>query len=77
MMKFEENHEGNGGLVGKSQPYLGEKHQGSWKPVENEKAEASMKQEANGKCCDTPRKIFNTYIWQEIQRHNQWLTSSW
>uniref|UniRef100_F7C4G0 Cytochrome b5 heme-binding domain-containing protein n=1 Tax=Equus caballus TaxID=9796 RepID=F7C4G0_HORSE len=70
-MKFEEKYEGNGRLVGKSQPYLYEKPQGNWKPVGNEKAEASVKQEANGKCCDTPRKILNTYSWQEIQRHNQ------
>ncbi|CAD7687367.1 unnamed protein product [Nyctereutes procyonoides] len=34
------------------------------------RGEDSVKQEANGQC-DMPRKSFNTYSWQEIQRHNQ------
>nr|XP_005598226.3 fatty acid desaturase 2-like protein FADS2P1 [Equus caballus] len=71
MMKFEEKHEGSGSLVGKRQPYLGEKHQGNLKPEANEKAKASMKQEANGDCCEKLRKILNRYSWQEIQKHNQ------
>ncbi|XP_046505090.1 uncharacterized protein LOC124232176 [Equus quagga] len=71
MMKFEEKHEGSGSLVGKRQPYLGEKHQGNLKPEANEKAEASMNQEANGDCCEKLRQILNRYSWQEIQKHNQ------
>ncbi|XP_014648318.1 PREDICTED: fatty acid desaturase 2-like protein FADS2P1 [Ceratotherium simum simum] len=70
MMKFEEKHEGSERFVGKSQPYLGEKHQANWKPGANGKAEASVKQEANGNC-DMPRQSLNTYSWQEIQKHNQ------
>nr|XP_019568967.1 PREDICTED: fatty acid desaturase 2-like protein FADS2P1 [Rhinolophus sinicus] len=69
-MTFEEKQAGNGSQVGKSEPYLGEKHQASGKPVANGKAQVSVKQEANGKC-DLPRKSLNVYSWQEIQRHNQ------
>nr|XP_001496835.3 fatty acid desaturase 2-like protein FADS2P1 isoform X1 [Equus caballus] len=69
-VKFEEKNEGNESLVGNGQPYLSQKL-GNWKPEANEKAEPSVKQEANGKCCDTPRKMLNTYSWQEIQSHKQ------
>lgn len=67
-MMLEDEHEGNGSLVGKSQQYLGEKQQANGKPVTNGKD--SVKQEANGKC-DMSRKILTMYSWQEIQRHNQ------
>ncbi|XP_032214355.1 fatty acid desaturase 2-like protein FADS2P1 isoform X3 [Mustela erminea] len=69
-MMLEDEHEGNGSLVGKSQQYLGEKQQANGKPVTNGKGEDSVKQEANGKC-DMSRKILTMYSWQEIQRHNQ------
>ncbi|KAF5914106.1 hypothetical protein HPG69_010266 [Diceros bicornis minor] len=69
-MKFEEKHEGSGSPTGKSQPYLGERHQGNRKPAANGKTEASLKQEANVQC-NMPERSLNTYSWQEIQRHNQ------
>lgn len=69
-MTFEEKHAGNGSQVGKSELYLGKKHQASGKPVANGKAQVSVKQEANGEC-DVPRKSLDVYSWQEIQRHNQ------
>ncbi|XP_036282418.1 fatty acid desaturase 2-like protein FADS2B isoform X4 [Pipistrellus kuhlii] len=70
MMQIGEKQAGNGSLVGKNQPPVGEKHQANDKPEANGKAEVSPKQEADGKG-DTPRKSLNLYSWQEIQRHNQ------
>ncbi|XP_055280108.1 fatty acid desaturase 2-like protein FADS2B isoform X3 [Moschus berezovskii] len=69
-MTFEEKPEGNGSLVDENQLYLGEKHQAKEKPIANGKAKLSARQEANAKC-DLPRKSLHTYIWQEVQRHNQ------
>ncbi|XP_043437069.1 fatty acid desaturase 2-like protein FADS2B isoform X2 [Prionailurus bengalensis] len=69
-MKLEDNHTGNGDLVGEGQPYLGEKYQENGKPVANGRGEISVKQEANG-TCGVPRKSLNMYSWQEIQKHNQ------
>lgn len=70
-MKFEEKHEGNGSLGGKSQPCPGQMHQANGKPGPHGKAEVSGKQENNGKCDDVPRRSLNTYSWEEIQGHNQ------
>ncbi|XP_012499341.1 PREDICTED: fatty acid desaturase 2-like protein FADS2P1 [Propithecus coquereli] len=69
-MKLEEKCGQNGSLVGGSQPHLGEEHQAHRKAVASTRAEVYVKQEANGKQ-EVPRKILNTYTWQEIQRHNQ------
>ncbi|CAI9153605.1 unnamed protein product [Rangifer tarandus platyrhynchus] len=69
-MTFEEKPEGNGSLVDESQQYLGGRHQANGKPGTSGKARLSARQEANAKC-GLPRKSFNRYTWQEIQRHSQ------
>uniref|UniRef100_A0A8C6CFD5 Cytochrome b5 heme-binding domain-containing protein n=1 Tax=Moschus moschiferus TaxID=68415 RepID=A0A8C6CFD5_MOSMO len=69
-MTFEEKPEGNGSLVDENQLYLGETHQAKEKPIANGKAKLSARQEGNAKF-DLPRKSLHTYIWQEVQRHNQ------
>ncbi|XP_069326111.1 fatty acid desaturase 2-like protein FADS2B [Eulemur rufifrons] len=74
-MKLKEKCGVTGSLVGSSQPHLGEEHQACGKAVASAGAEVSGKQEANGKQ-EVPRKSLNTYIWQEIQRHNQ-LADQW
>ncbi|XP_049747715.1 fatty acid desaturase 2-like protein FADS2B [Elephas maximus indicus] len=74
-MEFKEKPDSNATLVGKSQPYLGEKHQADGKPVANGKAEVYVKQETNGKHA-VPGKSLKMYSWQEIQKHNQ-QTDQW
>ncbi|XP_075403727.1 fatty acid desaturase 2-like protein FADS2B [Tenrec ecaudatus] len=69
-MKFTGKHESKGTLVGKNQPYLGDKLQVNRKPKANGKVEDHVKQEANGKL-SLSGKSLNRYTWQEIQQHNQ------